>query len=436
MKIFLPLLTTTMVIMSSCVDKFVIPENINTANTGEFGAGDTTYLQLSPVWDNTYGIIQPVEISIAQDGRVFVADSGSQSIHVFSQDGDVPDGFEMLKQLKDHENAAITPIDVDIDKKMNVFFIDGSQRVFVWNQYWNSVGISRVSISGSFLHIESGAVIIDTIGSGTWLSYLNNPEYELTAPVFSNDQGIIDSLLYPHLFFDGRDEKNILKDIHYKSDSSKFTGLTSPADNENMLFVTDNYGGVNKQHRIVQIDFQKSLILELTTGDIVWGFTGEFGATVKGYGRGAGTVNEPLSLDVDYNGNIYYTQSGDFFPVHMIMPNLSGDFATYLSGFQPEADDIMDASFYANPLDIAVDNNKNIYVVDKDHSHVLVFNSRGQFFKNAGYASSSDSISIMMDPVAVTVDERGVVYVCDKGNGAIYRFKLSNSLDEDLKSED
>jgi streptogramin lyase len=38
--------------------------------------------------------------------------------------------------------------------------------------------------------------------------------------------------------------------------------------------------------------------------------------------------------------------------------------------------------------------------------------------------------------IAVTVDERGVVYVCDKGNGAIYRFKLSNSLDEDLKPED
>ena len=71
---------------------------------------------------------------------------------------------------------------------------------------------------------------------------------------------LIDSLLLPHLFFDGRDEKNILKDIHYKSDSSKFTGLTSPAGNENMIFVTDNYGGINDQHRIVQIDFQRSLI--------------------------------------------------------------------------------------------------------------------------------------------------------------------------------
>ena len=422
--------------MSSCVEKFVIPEDINSANTGEFGAGDTTYLQLSPVWDNTYGITQPVEISIAQDGRVFIADSGSQSIHVFNQDGDVPGGFAMLKQLKDHENAPIAPIDVDIDNKMNVFFIDGSQRVFVWNQYWNSVGISRVSVSGTFLHTESGAVINDTIGSVTWLSYLNNPEYELTVPEFSDGQDLIDSLLLPHLFFDGRDEKNILKDIHYDSDSGKFTGLTSPAGNENMIFVTDNYGGINDQHRIVQIDFQRSLILELTTGDVVWAFTGEFGATVKGHGGGAGTVNEPVSLDVDYNGNLYYTQTGDWFPVHMIIPNLSGDFATYLSGFQPGADDIMDASFYANPLDIAVDNNKNIYVVDRGDSHVIVFNSRGQFFKNAGYASSSDSVSIMMDPVAVAVDDRGVVYVCDKGDGAIYRFKLSNSLDEDLKSED
>jgi len=29
-----------------------------------------------------------------------------------------------------------------------------------------------------------------------------------------------------------------------------------------------------------------------------------------------------------------------------------------------------------------------------------------------------------------------VVYVCDKEDGAIYRFKLSNTLDEDLKTED
>jgi hypothetical protein len=42
----------------------------------------------------------------------------------------------------------------------------------------------------------------------------------------------------------------------------------------------------------------------------------------------------------------------------------------------------------------------------------------------------------MNKPVSVTVDKRRVVYVCDKEDGAIYRFKLSNTLGEDIKTED
>jgi hypothetical protein len=34
------------------------------------------------------------------------------------------------------------------------------------------------------------------------------------------------------------------------------------------------------------------------------------------------------------------------------------------------------------------------------------------------------------------VDSKGVVYICDSEDGAIYRYKLSNSLDEDLNPED
>ena len=420
----------------SCVDRFRIPNDINEKDSGSFGAGDTSFLQLSPVWNTAHGLSQPVEISIAQDGRIYVADAGVNAILIFDQNGNSPTGFDALKGLVDADTNMITPIDVDIDKKMNVFFIDGSQRVFLWNQYWHDVGISKVSVSGSFLHTETGAVVNDTVGSATWLSYLNDPEYELTAPNFSDDQDLIDSLISPHLFYDGRDEKNVLKDIHYDSDSSKFTGLTAPSDHENMIFVTDNYGGINKQYRIVQIDFQKSILLELFTGDQVWGFTGIFGSTVVGQGTGAEFVNKPLSLDVDYQGNLYYTQTGEYFPVHMIIPNFSGDYTTYSSGFDQLIDDIMDSTLFSNPMDVAVDKDRNIYVVDSTKGDVSVFNTNGKFFKKAGYASKEDTVSIMNEPVAVTVDQRGVVYVCDQGDGAIYRFKLSNSLDEDLKLED
>ena len=76
-----------------------------------------------------------------------------------------------------------------------------------------------------------------------------------------------------------------------------------------------NSSGNNNQHRIVQIDFIRTLLLELSGGDLVWAYTGRYGSTVKGYGTGAGTVNKPLSIDTDYQGNLYYTQQGDYFPV-------------------------------------------------------------------------------------------------------------------------
>ena len=51
---------------------------------------------------------------------------------------------------------------------------------------------------------------------------------------------------------------NAYLDTYYQSDSSQFTGLTAPADDENMIFVTDNYGGQNNQYRIIQVDFKRS----------------------------------------------------------------------------------------------------------------------------------------------------------------------------------
>ena len=423
-----------MIFTASCTERFVIPSDIDSNNSGQFGAGDTTFLQISPLWDNTFDLNQPEEISIAQDGRIFVADRGNNSILVLDQNGNRPDGFEGLRNLKDINQDEISPIDVDVDKKMNVFFIDGSQRIFMWNQYWNETGINKVSTSATFMHNQTGADTMAIAGTDLWLSLLNDSNWEIIEGVMDSDQALIDSLMKPHLFYDGNDEMNVYLDSYYESDKSQFTGLTAPANNENMVFVTDNYGGLNNQYRIVQINFKRSLILELGSGDLVWSYIGQFSGTVKGFGTGAGTVNQPLSIDVDYQGNLYYTQSGDYFPIHMIYPNLSGDFAIYTSGFQPEVDEVMNPAWFANALDIALDENKNMYVVDNVNSDVTVFDSKGDYFKKAGYGQ--DSLKLMTEPCAVAVDQRGVLYVCDRANGSIYRYQLSNSLDEDITPED
>jgi len=423
-----------LLLLTSCADHFIIPKNINSESSDLFGAGDTTFLQLSPNWDSNYGLVKPNEISIAPDGRIFVSDKGANSIHVFNQDGSIPEGFSSLMNLKNAQGDSLKPVDVDIDNKMNIFFIDGTEIIYVWNQYWNEVGINQVLSSGTFRHTETNVDTVLDLESELWDVIINNSDWELIETTFSNNAEKIEELLNPHVFYDGKEDINIFIDTYYKPDSSRFKGLTTNGA-ENSIFVADDFGGVNNQHRIIQINFKRSLLIELVSGDTIWVYKGEFGSTLKGYGTGAGTVNQPSSLDIDYEGNLYYTQTGDFFPVHMVVPNYSGDFAVFNSGFQPGINEIMIPEQYILPVDVAVDNDKNIYVVDQDQLEVRVFNSKGEFFKNIKYYSKQDSAYILTNPLAVAIDNRGVVYVCDEGERAIYRFKLSNSLDEDILIE-
>ena len=162
---FLLFCVLTMIFSISCTERFVIPSDIDSDNSGQFGAGDTTFLQISPLWDRAFDLDQPEEISIAQDGRIFVADKGNNSIVVLDQNGNRPGGFEGLRNLTDLNQDEISPIDVDVDKKMNVFFIDGSQRIFMWNQYWNESGINKISTSATFRHIQTGADTVAIAGT-------------------------------------------------------------------------------------------------------------------------------------------------------------------------------------------------------------------------------------------------------------------------------
>ena len=419
-------------IISSCMEKFIIPEDIINDDLEGLSAGDTTFIEISPSWGPEFGFIDPSEISIAQDGRVYVADSTLNSIFVLSQNGEKPAGFNGLLALVDAQNIPISPTDVDIDKKMNVFFIDGSQRIFKWNQYWNDIGIKKVSTSGLFRQIDTQLDTVVNYGSDLWYSILNDDNWVPLDFTSEENQEIIDSLLNPHIFYHGSDEINRYLDSYYKSEMSTFSGLTTTGGSENYIFVSDNYGGPDNQHRIIEIAFEKSIRIELNNDEFIWGYRGKFGSTIKGYGSGAGTVNDALSLDMDYQGNIYYTQKGDFFPLHMIQPNLSGDFAIYTSGFEPSSDDIMDAVVYDQFFDVSIDDEKNVYAVDNNDNKIHVFKSNGQYFKTIG----SENKPTLSSPEAIAIDNRGVVYVCSPGDSSIHRFKLSNSLDEDLETED
>jgi len=435
-------------LMLGCVEKMTLPTAINT-NT-EFAAGDTTYLLVNPVWDETYGFAAPIEISIAPDGHIFVADSAASRIFVLDQSGNVLSGYGDLNNLVIVDDTAISPIDVDVDQKMNVYFIDGSDRIYRWNHYWNDVGIESFASAAVFSYTATG----DTIRLGhrnpQWFEILNHPDWIMTSVEWSNEQTMIDSILDPHVFFEGSWVRNTFADLYYESENNSFSGIAATLDSDNYIYAQDHH-----HNRIIKIILERSQYIKLSNGELVWTHSGTFGQTVIAEGTGAGTVNDPLGIDVDYAGNLYYSQGGNFFAIHKVRPVVTGAYTVYQSVFQEGSNEIMDLFRFGTPADVAVDLNQNIYVANTESQEIQVFDSNGQFFKKAGVEEvtvdttmwvTHGNVDVEVDtfivkemkgfltsPQAVTVDKRGVIYICDTPTSRILRYRLSNKLDEDLQ---
>ena len=431
-----------------CLEKMPLPSDIN-VNT-EFVAGDTTYLLVNPIWDDTYGFITPIEISIAPDGHVFVADSAAKSIFVLDQSGNMLNGYSSLMNMNDIADTIIYPIDIDIDQKMNVFFIDGSNRIYRWNQYWNKIGIESYASFATFLNPSTGDTIRRSNNSIQWFELINHPDYIMIEVEWSNNQSIIDSILLPHVFFEGSWSRNVFADLYYESEKNLFSGISTTLGNDNFMFAQDHY-----HNRIIKILMERSQYIKLVNGEKIWVHSGTFEQTVVSEGTGAGTVNSPLGIDIDYAGNLYYSQGGEFFSIHKVKPVVTGAYTVYQSAFQEGTNEIMDLFRFTSPADVAVDLNQNIYVANTEDQEIQVFDYNGKFFRKAGVDEITIDTTMYVEhgsqlveidtfivkelkgfitrPQAITVDKRGVIYICDTPSSRVLRYRLSNQLDEDLQ---
>ena len=431
-----------------CLEKMPLPSDIN-VNT-EFVAGDTTYLLVNPIWDDTYGFITPIEISIAPDGHVFVADSAAKSIFVLDQSGKMLNGYSSLINMNNIADTIIYPIDIDIDQKMNVFFINGSNRIYRWNQYWNKIGIESYASFATFLNPSTGDTIRRSNNAIQWFELINHPDYIMIEVEWSNNQSIIDSILLPHVFFEGSWSRNLFADLYYESEKNLFSGISTTLGNDNFMFAQDHY-----HNRIIKILMERSQYIKLVNGEKIWVHSGTFEQTVVSEGTGAGTVNAPLGIDIDYAGNLYYSQGGEFFSIHKVKPVVTGAYTVYQSAFQEGTNEIMDLFRFTSPADVAVDLNQNIYVANTEDQEIQVFDYNGKFFRKAGVDEITIDTTMYVEhgsqlveidtfivkelkgfitrPQAITVDKRGVIYICDTPSSRVLRYRLSNQLDEDLQ---
>ena len=404
----------------------------------EVEQGDTSYVHLFPDWEKEdYNFNTPKDIIVGDDGYVFIADSGNSRIIVMDQAGmmvtedEFGNNFQDLAKITIPGKGYIEPLQLSQDSKMNLLFTDGSNQIYAWNQYYNNAGIRYVSSEVTLQHKESGTII--TSSRMDSLSYYLTNGYVMVDAKIDSSEELINSILAPHVIFDGNDPKNYeFVDDYGDTRYAKIVDIVAfGQDYSNGIYVLDE-----RYNRIIKLKYEIKYLLIMGTDEgysVAFDYECVFSEVATAQGSGAGFVMDPNSIATDISGNIYYTQTGGVYFCHGIAAG------SYRTLFNPGEDDILDLGRFVTARDVGIDSKGIIYVLDKGSNYIQTFDNEGTFLRNVGTTivdvDTSDVIEtadILNRPEAIAIDD-DIIYVVDTGNSRIVRFQYTIMTEQNLQ---
>lgn len=340
-----------------------------------FGANDTSYIHLLPDWDaSTIGYeaeqpMTPVDIVIGEDEYIFVADSLNNRVITLLRSG------VLAKQHNlDQIGPVAHPTGLAIDEKLNLLIVNGTHKIFVWNQFFNYTGID-----------------------------------------LSGDQAGLDSLYGITTFYTDPDP------------GSQFHSIAFGPAAENSVFVTDK-----KNNRILKLSIEMVAGVRLQTGYQYPRFEGFYEQDIAQYGSGAGTVDNPRGITLDDEGNVYFTQLEGNFLVQKLEPEGN----QYVSAYTLYEDPIMDLGRFRGPSDIALGKEDAIFVVDRAAGgKVMKFHNRGAEAGELADLGNAGLVEARFNsPASIAVSSNEIVYIANTKKHRIDRYQYTVS-ESDLPDE-
>ncbi|NOY79096.1 MAG: hypothetical protein GXO76_14685 [Calditrichaeota bacterium] len=397
-------------IYSGC-DFRKLPLPVEKSGIMAFGANDTSYIEIKPVWNSSFlgrTLNRPTDIIVGPDGYLWVANSGNNEIFSLTKAGEIlsSNNFDNLRPL-------LHPTALSLDSKLNLLMVNGSDTIFVWNEYANLIGIDSVAsrvvfrrISGDTVHysIEQAAQFLAAPVDSLHLHFLRF--------LFRKNENDIRSLSSIHPFYISPDP------------SRRYVGIAAGKFGSEEVYVSETF-----RNRIARFKLIPERRLKLKNGVEVFSYKGMFDRNVVTYGSGAGTVDTPRGIFVDRSGNLYLTQLGGNFLVQKLLAG------TFMSQYELHKDPIMDLNRFDQPVDITLDGDNNIFVVDRGLKKVFKFGNSGPSAgKEISLGNKGLGTAEFVDPRGILVTDK-VVYITDAGTNEIRRFKLSIS-ENDLPMSD
>lgn len=148
------------------------------------------------------------------------------------------------------------------------------------------------------------------------------------------------------------------------------------------------------------------------------------GSGTAGAANGIGTAasfNFPQGVAADAAGNVYVADTDN----NRIRKITTGGVVSTLAGsVQGSADGVGTAASFNFPPGVAVDAFGNVYVADRINYKIRKINSAGMVTTlsgsgSAGFADGIGTVASFNEPISVTVDAFGNIYVADNNNNKI-----------------
>jgi sugar lactone lactonase YvrE len=142
---------------------------------------------------------------------------------------------------------------------------------------------------------------------------------------------------------------------------------------------------------------------------------------------GAAGFNQPIGIALDTDGNVYVTDWGNN-NIRKITP---AGLTSVLAGTGSAGDAVGpgNVSSFRNPIGIAVDANKNVYVVDSGNHKIKKITAAGVVSvvagTTAGDLNGSEKVAQFKTPSGITIDAVGNLYVTDLGNHKVKKITFN-----------
>ncbi len=396
-----------MLVLSACEYEHRALPTSATQEQG-FGANDTSYIELQPVWDASVlstTLDNPRDLIVGPDGLLFLADQGNHRIVAFTKAGQVrtDKGFDDI--------AAPHPEGLAIDSKLNLLIANQTDTLYAWNQYLNVTEIDSVADTGMFENSETHETSVLTFQAFIDATKAGE-SWELIDIEWKRDQALEDAAqaVYP-MFVN-------------ENPAAEMNGVAAGPYGSDILFVTES-----SEDKITELRLIPDLAVKTTSGSVQFRYQALVVEDVATFGSGAGTVDDPWSIYCDQDANVYFSQMRGNFRVQKLTP------PAWEPGYVLYQHEIMDLDRFREPTDITLDDENKIFVVDAENGLVSKFHNSGSDAGNVIDLGERGLALAQFDrPSGILATDR-IVYVVEAGQNRIRRFQYSVS-DEDLPDDD